>query len=59
VANGSDRARENAEPARDDIKAFIETIHTAAIPKVNDIWFGPAAFGGTVQYSSSHGTLAT
>jgi len=48
-----------AEPARDDIKAFIETIHTAAIPKVNDIWFGPAAFGGTVQYSSSHGTLAT
>lgn len=22
----------NAEPARDDIKAFIETIHTAAIP---------------------------
>jgi hypothetical protein len=50
---------ENAEGARDDIKAFIETIHAAAIPKVGDIWFGPAAFGGTVQYSSSHGTLAT
>jgi len=51
--------RENAERARDDIKTFIESIHAAAIPKVSDIWFGPAAFGGTVQHSSSHGTIAT
>jgi hypothetical protein len=50
---------ENAERARDDIKTFIESIHAAAIPKVNDIWFGPAAFGGMLQYSSSHGTIAT
>lgn len=50
---------ENAERARDDIKAFTDSIHRAAIPKVTDIWFGPVAFGGTVQYSSSHGTLTT
>ena len=50
---------ENAERAKEDIKTFIETIHTAAIPKVKDIWFGPAALGGTVQHSGSHGTLAT
>ena len=51
--------RENAERARDDIKAFIESIHTAAIPKVKDIWFGPTAFGGTLQYSSGHTKVAT
>lgn len=51
---------ENAERARDDIKAFTEAIHAAAIPKVkDDIWFGPTAFGGTFQYSSGHTTLAT
>ena len=51
--------RDNAERARDDIKAFVESIHTAAISKVKDIWFGPAAFGGTLQYSSSQTKVAT
>jgi hypothetical protein len=52
-------SRENAERARDDIKAFAEAIHAAARPKVNDLWFGEAPFGGTIQYSSGHTTLAT
>ena len=52
-------SRENAVRARDDIRQFIDIIHKAAIPKVNDIWFGEAAFGGTLQYSSRSSTLAT
>ena len=51
--------RSNAEQARDDVAAFVELIHTAARPKINDLWFGPVAFGGVLQYSSGHTQLAT
>lgn len=51
---------ENAQRARDDVRAFADTIHAAAIPKLkHEIWFGLSAFGGTFQYSSGHSTLAT
>lgn len=52
-------SRANAERARDDIESFVEMIHAAARPKVSDVWFGPVALGGPLQYSSSHTTIAT
>lgn len=52
-------SRENAERARDDIYIFVENIHTAAKPKVSDVWFGDIPFGGPIQYSSGHTTVAT
>ena len=53
-------SRENAERARDDVRAFADAIHAAAIPKLkHEIWFGLSAFGGTFQYSSGHTTFAT
>ena len=52
-------SNENARRARDDIREFIDSVHKAATPKVSDMWFGDAAFGGTLQYSSRGSTLAT
>ena len=52
--------RDNALRARDDVRAFTDSIHAAAVPRLKgDVWFGESAFGGTFQYSSGHTTLAT
>jgi hypothetical protein len=44
--------------AEEDVKAFLDMIHSAAKPLVNDIWFGEDALGGILQYSSGSTTMA-
>jgi hypothetical protein len=50
--------RANAEMARLDITQFIEAIHTAAKPRVTDVWFGSVALEGPRQYSRARKTNA-
>ena len=50
--------RDNADRAKVDVETFIEQIHVAAKPKISDIWFGPSALSGPLQFSSGSTTLA-
>lgn len=45
-------SRDNAQRARDDIKVFVESIHTAAKSKTADLWLWGAPFDGIIQHSS-------
>ncbi len=39
-----------------DVEEFLESIHAAARPKVDDIWFGPSALHGPPYYVGASST---
>lgn len=48
---------EKAQQAYEDISSFAQSIHSAAGPKIRDIWFGDLAFGGALQFGSGSTSL--
>lgn len=50
---------DNARMAKEDMKQFIELLHSHAKGKANDVWFKGKALTGPLQYSSGHTSRAT
>jgi len=50
---------DNAQRAHDDILAVSQTIHDAAHPKIEDVWFGRHAYKGAIQHGQGSTRLAT
>ena len=42
-----------------DVEEFLDNIHTAAQPQVNDIWLGPRALRGPAMYVAHNSTYTT
>lgn len=48
----------NAQVAHDDVKSIAQSIHDAANPKIDDVWFGQLPFGGVLQHNEGSSRIA-